>query len=259
VTITVALSHPVVAVSPAVQILVTSSAPVSAPLQVVRVHEDGGEYPVITDSAPRLVGGSWTGIDRHAPFNQYVTYKAVGNSETGVSSEWTVLSDESWLIHGLDQDLSVMVDAVISFGSRQFAAPSTRHNILGSRWPVHESDGPLSTETGQATFWCDSVSSYDALIALFMENIPVCLNTPFSGFSPQWMWIQPSSISLDNPGEKDGIPGRFLVVPFEHTTQPDVNADPLWTWDDVTDAFATWADATADYASWDAMQFDVRT
>lgn len=256
-TLTVTATQDYTSPSPAVAVTVTASPVVSTPVTVYRVHEDGTQYPVIAVAGnDRLFGGTWVEVDRHAPFNQAITYRAVTSTQEGTSPAWEVTSSDTWLVHPSDPDLAVMAGFVIDFGDRQIASPATRIDILGSARPIHLTDSPRPLESGAVSVWCDTAAQTMALRALLSDGGPLLLNTPTD---IGWLWIQPGAVAIKNPAPHRRLPGRQVSFPFEGTRAPDVDTEATWTYDDVTGLALNYTGLAVIYDTYVDMTFDRRT
>ena len=256
-SLTVLVDDDTVSPSPAIRVTVTSSPSITAPLSIVRIHPDGRQYRLIVEDAPQLIGGGWVGVDRHAPFDRTVTYRASAAGQTGTSEDWWLAPAGTWLVSADNPDASVRVDAVIYFGDRERTGTSQRMDILNSEAPVHVVDSPLHLETGSMRLWVGSADMLAELDALLRPQRPVLLNTHYSPLSPTWLWIQTGWL-LTNPGTVDQVPGRFMDLTFEGTSQPDVDAVPVFTDNDLNALWPTSNAAEAAYATDLDMQADNR-
>ena len=63
-----------------------SPVPVNSRIVVTRIHEDGTRHEVLTDADPRVIGGSWSWLDVHSPFGQFVTYEVAAAGFTALSA-----------------------------------------------------------------------------------------------------------------------------------------------------------------------------
>lgn len=225
---------PVGSSPPRVQLDVSSSPAVTEDLSVVRVHSDGSEYPVL--GVGSLIS-TWTGVDIHAPFNAPVTYRAEAGAQSVTSGSVVVMSDESWLIHSADPDLSVLIDKIMSpMQDFRHASRATRYEPLNRRLPVHRIDMPRGGETGQVVIKCPTQQDRDQVRALLASDLPVLMNTPFADYP--WKWVQVGDDTYSNPGQQEWFAYRTVTLPFEETTQPDVDT-ALWTLGDLKSAAPT--------------------
>lgn len=246
------------AVSPALSLTITSSPSLSAPLTIERVHQDGSRYSILLPSEPKLIAGSWVGVDRHIPTNDDFTYEATASDQSGSVSVPPVFSTEAWLVHPTEDDLAVLVDKVAAVGPRKRPSTAVGFQIHGARRPVFRNQGVRGPESGSLTIKCETPGSLDAAIAVLEDSGPLWLTTPHSGFEVRAIWLQPGDYEIVNPAGKDFFPYRHVVLPWVECRQPDEDATAIWTFDDLAAAFATFDAATAAYATFDKMTLDIR-
>lgn len=240
-----------------VVLTVSSSPSITTALTVMRVHEDGSQHRVISETLePQLVGGSWSGFDHHAPVNQPVSYTAVAGAQTGASSVVYVLADETRLSHPTDPYLMVVPDAVRAVATRSYDSNAVGFQVLDRALPVHVRDMPRSGETGVLTIKVVSLQQEAAVRALFADGGQILVNGVFRDLG--WMWIQPGPISWENPAGFDSFGFRNVTIPYEATTQPDEAADPSWTCDDLAATGWTCTQAATHYADVNGMALDIR-
>jgi hypothetical protein len=251
VTLTVTTSVPP-ADTPRVQINITSSPSVTDALKVFRTHADGTVHRVLLE-AGAVVIGTYVGLDFHAPFNQAVTYhaEAAGLVSAESSDTWLV-SDDTWLVHRSDPDLSVMVEKIIGPAAPvKYPSRATRFQVLNKKLPVHRHDYPLGGETGTVVVKCESPESRAALQANRADDGVVLWNSPFTDGEMPWMWIQPGDLDISNPGGFRLFPFRYATLPYEETEQPDADSS-LWTLDELkahaVTAYPTLTDLVTAYA-----------
>jgi hypothetical protein len=214
---------------PAVQVSVSSSPALTAPLVLWRVHEDGTRWRVLTEANANVIT-TWTGFDFHAPFNQMITYTAEAGGLSGSSAATMLISDAgTWLIHASDPDLSVLVDKVIG-PAAPYKYPSVTQSFrpLGSKLPVQRHDFPRGGESGQITIKCEDEASRAAVKACLADNGVTLINTPHTDDDIGWKWVQIDDTDLSNPGGTFGFPFRYFALPYREVRQPDVDAG-LWT------------------------------
>lgn len=254
---------------PQVPLTVSSSPALTAPITLIRIHEDGTEWPLLTEDAPQLVGGTWVGFDYHPPLEQDVTYRATAASQTGTSAATSVPAAGSrlWLISPTDPLMSVMATGdwpgdgarVVGFEAPIRASAAVKSRILGSAYAVHQNDSPRQAPTGSVTISCDTPESVAAMQALLDDGGPLLLNTNW-GSDWTWLWIQPGDTGPALPvANFRKYPSRRFVIPFEATMQPDVDLTALWTFDDITALGLTFTQLAAQYATFNDMTLDIRT
>lgn len=219
---------------PTVQVDVSSSPAVTDALTVYRVHDDGSRYKVLAEDQQRIIGESWTGFDFHCPFNQAVTYVAQTATQVSAASAevWVISDDTSWLIHPSDPDLSVMVDMITEVSDFQYKDRSVSFQVLGRKLPIILTDSPRGGETGTITVLCETQDSRDALKALFADGWVILVNTPFTGDSIGWKWIQPGDLTIKNPSDRAHFGPRTATFSYTETSQPDVSSS-VWNLGDL--------------------------
>jgi hypothetical protein len=245
---------------PRIELTVTATPSVTAPLSVYRIHEDGSEWLLLSEDAPQLIGGTWVGFDYHPPLEQDCTYRAETAAESGTSTAMSMPAgvNVTWLVHPSEPALSVQVDRVISWSPPVHPPVSLMTRILGSSRPVHQSDSPRQALSGSITIACDSLAAENAMYALLADGGPILLNSSRDR-DFQWLWVQPGDVSVENAaGSYLGYPSRRFVIPLQATTQPDVDVTPVWTDGDLTATGWTSAEAEAMYATDADMKLDNR-
>ena len=238
--------------TPRVQINVSSSPTLNGALKVYRTHADGSQYRVLLEAGAAVIG-TYVGLDFHAPFNQAVTYRAeAGGLVSAESGAVWLVSDQAWLIHRSDPDLSVAVEKIIGPAAPvKYSSRATRFQVLNRRLPVHRHDYPLGGETGTVVVKCESAESVAALQANRADDGVVLWNSPYTVGELQWMWVQPGDLDISNPGGVRGFPFRYATLPYEETSQPDADA-PVWTYAELAaravTLYPTYADLATAYA-----------
>lgn len=246
---------------PCVQLDVASAPAITELLHLYRIHDDdGSRHKVLTvERQPKLIGGTWTGFDYHAPFNRSFSYQAISGDDqiSPVSaSEW-LASDSFWLIHPSTPSLSVLVDMVTAVDAYQYEDTSQVFRVLGKRLPVVRTDYPRGGETGAITILCESPASRAALKKLLAASGPVLLNTPLTDDDLGWKWIQPGNLSIENPGPRVTVPVRLAKLPYREVEQPDADVSPVWTFDDITALGKTFDQLNAYYSNFRDMTLDL--
>lgn len=246
---------------PAVLLDVSSSPAVTDVVWLSRIHPDGSAHRVLTTDYPsKLIGGTWTGYDFHAPFNVACTYIAQTASQVSAASveTWLASDDATWLIHPSDPELSVLVDVVTNISDTSFKDRSQRFQVLGKRDSVTRTDYPRGGESGSMSVMCDGAEAWSKLKALFADSGPILVNLkPLRGFVKEWKWIQPGDLTMSSPAGHDKIDVRIATFSYEETEQPDADAFPLWSFDDITALGKTFTELAAYYPDFRAMQLDL--
>jgi hypothetical protein len=226
--------------APTVRLVATSTAiaPSAVPnntlIDVWRVHTDGSRHRVLTDDAPRLIGGGWAWLDMHAPFNQAITYEVDAAGAVATSGAVWVVSDRVWLIHSSQASLAVLVDGVLKIDNRSVDTRSAKFTPIGGK-SIFLTEGTRDGIKGSITL---RVTDEAPLQALFADDAVILINTPGTkGWDIGWLWVQPGQLSYDNPANLVPYKYRHLDIPFEEAAEPDVDAEPLWT---SGDAEAYW-------------------
>lgn len=232
-------------------LLNVSSGSVNAPVSLVRVHADGSEYPVLTESGARLIGGTWAGYDYHAPLGVPVSYRAAVNADSGTSSAtWLPAASGLWLIPADDPALAVKVAFVDEIADDSYDVPAQVVSTIGSPYPISLTEDPDDSDgvtVGVKASLTVAVEPSDLAAAkrLLLRGGPLLIqaaNQP--GWDVTWRWIQPTGTSFANKGSNDmpggraGYPFRYITIPYQQIAQPDVGVTPLWT---AGDAYAYWS------------------
>jgi hypothetical protein len=224
-------------------------------IDVYRNHADGTRHRVLTEQGPRLIGGGWAWLDVHCPFNQAVTYDITAAGFTATSNPVFVPSKRTWLVHPSQADLSVLVDMVTKVDARATGSRASKFVPFdgkpfyisgGSREPVSGSLILFTTDTGP-------------LVELFADDQVILVNTPGTpGWDIGWMWVQPGAVSYGNPADGVRVPARLVTVPFDESADPDMDLDPVWSYDDAAAAWATYTAMDAAYGSYLDLVTDTR-
>jgi hypothetical protein len=216
---------------------------------------------VLLENGARLAGGSWSGFDYHAPFNQLVTYAAQAAGFESAASTVTELPNDSttWLIHASNPDLSLIPDKVREVGDLAYAVDAEQFDVYGSQYPVTVSSGFRKAAAGSMVFVVAALSVPDVR-ALFADSGPILVNTPgVDGWDVSWAWVQPGAVTISNPANMTGYPWRHVSFPFQVIGAPDIDVTPVWTCADVVATYATCAAVTAVYSTCANLTLDVRS
>lgn len=245
---------------PNVVLSVSSSPGATGELSIVRVHEDGAEYPVLTDRQPVLNGG-WGGIDYHAPTNQLVTYRA---SAAGMSAETQTYlpSDQFWLAHPSDPEKSVPVLKVLAPQEPiVLQGRSEKTYVLGNPRPIIRPSSARG-EAGKATVQVCR-ADVSAVKALMKDSGPILMNGPWGADDFGWAWIFPDDPNIINPAGFLSFPTRNIAFSYEVCEAPDVDVSPVWTYADARAEFAgtTYAALRASgmFDSYTHLRLNIRT
>lgn len=241
--------------------------PGGAPVSVVRIHEDGSRWSVLLENGARLAGGSWSGFDYHAPFNQFVTYAAqAAGLESSASGTVEMINDSTtWVIHPSNPDLSLTPEVVTKLGDLDYDSDAQVFDVYNSPYPVTVSSGFRKAPASSIEFMIlkEDVSSW---VELFADSGPILLNTPSTeGWDVTWAWVQPGALKVSNPGASGfsrgpvNHPLRTVSFPFRLIGAPDVDVTALWTCDDVVATYATCNAVLAAYSTCTNLTLDVRS
>ena len=229
--ITAVASYPVGA-APKVTLTATSTTgtpnpvPANTLISVIRVHADGTRHRVVTEDAPRLLGGGWAWVDVHAPFNQAVWYEITAAGSAAASSSVTVAANRTWLVHSAQAALAVKVDVVSEISDRAAKTRSAKFVPFGSP-AVFLSEGLRDGINGSFVV---RVTDETPLEALFADDSVVLVNTPnTTGWDLGWMWIQPGDITYSNKAGLVAYKYRHVTVNYEQCDDPTVELQPVWT------------------------------
>lgn len=267
-TLTIAAVADTVALRVQLTVASTTGAPLATPegstVTVLRVHEDGTRWRVLTETNPRITGGSYIGFDYHAPFNVPVRYVVqAGGNESAVSGEAWVISDAPWLISSSIPERSLMPAFVDNLGGRKLPWNGQLVEVAQSAFPVPRSFGYRGA--GSASL---RVGVYPedlpALRLLVSDSSQLLLNfPPRDGWDVTWLWVQPLDIDEDNPGTNDmprgaaGYPYRMVSIPYAVVDSPDLDLTPVWTDGDLVAAYPTDAAVVAAFAHDFGRSFNV--
>ena len=240
-TIAAAVTYPIGA-APKVTLTATSTTgtpnpvPVNTLISVSRLHSDGSRHQVLTEDAPRLVGGGWGWVDVHAPFNQTISYEIAAAGWTASSGGVAVASAKSWLIHSSQGSLAVMVDVVSEIGDRATKTRAARFVPYGAL-PVFLSEGIRDGVTGNIVV---RVTDEGPLRALLADDSVVLVNTPGTpGWDLNWMWISPGNIAYSNKAGLVSYKYRHVTIDYEQAADPTSELFPAWTSQKAFDYWTT--------------------
>lgn len=245
--------------SPRTQLTATSSVgTLTAPITVTRIHPDGSQWPVLVESGAAMIGGSWTGVDYHAPFNQSVTYQAAaGGTTSAVSTSVMVVSRSTvWLLPPSSMDLAVAVDVVVEIGEPSFADTSIDYQVLNNALPNVRNNRPRGGEVGTMKVLCRSSESWAELFALFAVGGPVLINNPRDTWLAGWKWVQPGPLQQLNPATRDNAPMREGAFAYRQVNQPDADS-VSWTYDEMAAAYSTYDALAAAFSTYDRLKLRI--
>lgn len=246
---------------PQVSLVVTEDPATTDRLKVWRYHENGSRWPVLTvENIPKVIGGGWVGLDVHAPFNQYVTYRAEVRGVLGdASNEVRLLSKKTWLIHPSDPTKSVALDRLRS--SSDFVNPMdfTLGKVPGRGLPLSESDTLRGSEQGTLTITQVNRTTRLKLHRLLADGWVLLLNSPYAEDDYGWKWIQPESQTRRNRAGYATFTDRDFIIPYTEVEAPDVDLRSLWTVGDITALGQTCGQLAVTYDTVADMALDRRT
>lgn len=242
---------------PRIGLVVTTSPATTAPIDLVRIHQDGSEHRVIVSNREQVIGGGWADHDYHCPFNQLVTYR-VRTGADEATAQGFVSMDVPWLISADQPSLSFPV-RVKQISDRTRDPRATAHRPVGGQL-VAISDG-MQAWDGITSSLLIEVEDEAPLRAL-IENDPVVLiNTPGAGWRIQWMWALLGQISYVNPGRAHWR-SELITLPVTEVAAPDVDLVATWNAGTMAETFAaegkTAGDIVALYADSLALVTDAR-
>ena len=251
---------------PAVVLTVTSTdtggtaVPGGSLISAVRLHANGTRHQVLTEQGPRLVGGTWTWLDIHCPYNQPIHYEVTAaNGVVATSAVVWLLSDYAYLIHPSKADWAVRIDAVVSIGNRGTASRSAQFTPIGGQ-EVFLTDGYRDGLAGNLEVRTTAADQY-YYWRLFNDDQVVLLNTPnTAGWDLGWMWLQPGDVTYTNPGEQTWYPYRHVQISYRQAADPITILEPAWNSQDALTYWTTQRGLTsADMASRYATSLDFLT
>lgn len=242
---------------PRVSLTVVTSPATTAPIDLVRIHQDGSEHRVIVSNREQVIGGGWTDKDYHAPFNQRVTYRVKTGADTA-TAQTHISMDVPWLISADQPALSFPV-RVKQIGDRTEEPRATAHRPIG---------GPLVAISDGGQAWDGIASSLvievddEAPLRTLKDNDPVVLiNTPGKGWRIQWMWALLGQISYVNVGRAYWR-SELITLPVAEVAAPDVDLVATWNAGTMAATFAaegkTAGDIVSLYANALALTSDAR-
>lgn len=214
----------------------TPPIPVNTLIDVWRVHADGSRHRVLTEQGPRLVGGGWAWLDIHPPYNQPIHYEIIAAGFTAVSNTTWVICDTVWLVHPSRAELSVPVDGVLKIGDRTANSRSEKFTPIGGKL-VFLTEGFRDGVKGSMLL---RVLDEAPFKALFADDSVILINTPgTTGWDLGWIWVQPGDVEFSNPADLVPYVYRHLSIPFEESTDPDLDLEPAWNCADALDYWTT--------------------
>ena len=208
---------------PRVALTVTTSPATTAPIDLVRIHQDGSEHRVIVSNREQVIGGGWADHDYHCPFNQPVTYRVRTGSDTNTAAAF-VNMDAPWLISADQPALSFPI-RVKTIGDRTRDPRASAHRPIGGPL-VAISDG-LQAWDGITTSMTIEVDDEEPLRKLIDNDPVVLVNTPGKGWRIQWMWALLGQVSYVNVGRAYWR-SELITLPLTEVAAPDVDLVPIW-------------------------------
>lgn len=246
---------------PRVVVSVVTDVPLVDQLEVYRIHDmTGQQFPLILpDRISLIAAGTWSDVDRHAPYNQSVRYKAVAGSTSGVTGQVAATSTSAWLHHASDPDLSVLLDRedvhLGPISPPAYASRSALFQIVDG--PQVSLGGGRRDQSGTLSVVVRTDEKLSAVRALLADDNPVLFDSPYSQNDLGWMWFQPGTWTPDNAaGLRNHV--RTVQIPYTVVAQPDLDLIPDWTWDDLAATGWTWAQAATHYTTFIDMKLDRR-
>lgn len=262
---TVSISAQLFDVSPPGVLLdVTSSPTVVAPLTVWRVHDDGSRHRVVTGRS--VLVGSWSGVDRHCPFNRVVQYAATaeGQPESAPTPEDVLVAmGGPWLIHPTRPELSFPIRKIM--GPQQpmtYASSAAAFDVLQQdegtdALPVARNDFTRSGAQGKVKIQI-AREAEPAVRAFFRDGGPVLLNGAWGSSDYPWMWLIAKNVVVSNPGGIIDHPTREVEFDIRECRGPDADTAALNTYPNVRSK-GSYAAVKALYGTYRAMKLGIET
>lgn len=205
-----------------------------------------------------------------APWNTPVIYSATvtyGSTTATYTSGPTFLRPSfPWLIHPLAPALSRLLDTgdpsrmgVASIAAVTRAANTTRHAILGAKYPVVTKTGPRSGSQFQMQVTTTTSTEAADLWALLDDQTPLLIRVPTDW---EWDWedgyYDVGDVSADRLEQYGPTRLRTFTLALARVEAPAGDLLPQRTWDDLSADFATWGDLIPAYADWTSVLTDTR-
>lgn len=242
---------------PRIALTVITTPATTAPIDLVRIHQDGTEHRVIVSNREQVIGGGWADKDYHAPFNQQVTYRVRTGADQATAQAF-VSMDVPWLISADEPDLSFPI-RVKQIGDRTRDPRAAAHRPVG---------GQLIAISDDEHAWDGVVSSLiiqvedEAPLQRLIDDSPVVLiNTPGAGWRIQWMWALLGQLTYVNAG-RAYWQSELITLPVTEVAAPDVDLVSTWNAGVMASTFAAQGKTAGDivglYANSLALLTDTR-
>jgi hypothetical protein len=214
--------------------------------------------------SPRVVVDHEGGWDSGVVYSATVSYGST--TETYTAAPASISPDCPWLLHPTVLSLSRRLDqgtftrmGVVSLGAVSRAANTTRHSIIGARYPVVTKTGPRSGSQLQMQVATVTSDERAALWALLDDQTPLLIRVPDDW---GWDWEDGYYDVADANAERFEQYGptrqRTFTLALARVEAPAGDLQPTRTWADVKAEFATWADVAAAYRDWTSVLTDTR-
>ncbi len=239
-----------------VQVNVTTTLGGAGRVAVARNHPDGTQWPVLTDTVPRLIGGSCVVLDYLCPAMDVVTYTATTSSEIGLSGAVVVLLDSIWLMSPVNPSWSMPVLKATAVEDDDVQPQAGVFSPIGSDQATAISDQTLKTTSSiSVVIRTDQVPG---LRRLLRDGGPILINVPARpGWPFRWRWIQPTSWAFGS-APYGSFPERTVKISYVVVNQPTSNLQSPWDCAAAADAYADCEALANAYADCAALATDTR-
>lgn len=269
-------------------ITVTAQPDYAPPRNIIGVHADDGrifetlEIVRLQEGVETLVRrqpiagtSDVTVYDYEMPYGTPVSYRASGSYQGGVNAgacteQVSLLPDTSWLIHPGNpaRSLHLPLRLISGIGDTVRKATATRHDVLGSRYPVFTVPGPRFSREFTLRLRTRGFGDERILNALLDDQTPLLLNL----LPDVSAWLNVDSMYLqvlDSTDarfvqmiyDRDDSPGgiRDWQLPCVEVASPAIGQQAVgWTYAQLASDYADYLHPRNDYSSYADLQANMK-
>jgi hypothetical protein len=214
-------------------ITVTAQPDYGPPRNVIGVHADTGRIFETLEITRRQEGmeslvrrqpiagtSDATVYDYEMPYGTPVSYQASGSYQDGTNvsartEQVTLLPDTSWLIHPGNpaRSLHLPLRLIAGIGDTTRKATATRHDVMGSRYPVFTTPGPRTSREFTLQLRTRGFGDERMLNAILDDQTPLLLNL----LPDMSAWLNVESMYLQ---VLDSTDARFVQMLYSRDDSP---------------------------------------
>jgi hypothetical protein len=249
---------------------VSVATPGGQPITALTFYRTAGGRTEATRFQPGPGPASRITVDSEAPWDSPVVFAATvtygSTTETYTAAPAFLSPAFPWLIHPTTPALSRCLDqdtftrmGVVSIGAVSRAATTTRHSIIGAKYPIVTKTGPRSGSQLQMQIATTSAQEHADLWALLDDQTPLLIRVPDAW---EWDWedgyYDVADASADRFEQYGPTRQRTFTLALARVEAPAGDLQPQRTWADVKAGAATWADLARGYNDWTSVLTDTR-